>query len=884
MQTELPHDRQNTGGIIVRKKRLSFVLIAAMAFALPGSFAFAQDTPTTERTDAVKNNFNGHSYAVYEKHMTWTDAESYCESLNGHLATVTSEAENDFLLSILTDYPDVDYMLGMNDKDDEGNWSTWVTGESADYTNWGSSEPDNSMNDQESLVICNGDRSSWNIKRGQWDDNGFSYDTYYFICEWDETAFTPKSSGWSFVNMENSFSENEGGAYYIPLERYKEVFGSSYVDAMGAKEKASIKDWDGNCFGMSEAAVLFQSGALNWSVLDALYENDFPDPNHYYDKILSNLKEQSEYYYACAGRDTKVTHIIEQYQLYGNSKVSMPDGIFDTYFAQDQADSTDSKLVYTLRGSSDNGTYVQSILTKLQDAFKTDKPYLIDMQCNDFSHIMVARTDRAPVDEGSGWWKVYVYDPNKPYVNNDILTEKTTDADHFYYSSNSLYASGEDVYMELNPSLNEWRYKTGSTGGSSEGYVGTDASGNVIDKVISNTGDGTSVHMPEFFMLLDVSANSGSASTESWLPSKAGSEVVIAYTGETSCSIYDDSDTLRAVVVNGYGEAAGNGAYCLNNCSGSEDTASTGGRVVLPAGIYHISYQQGSLSVRGDGHVISVEAEAPVKAVVDTAENKVEVSAGTAPAAASLKCTDVVTPEECSYAAAEGTIDEGKSMTLSLDEEENVSASTDSDTSIDVSRKEEAEAEPQHLKTINASSFDDVSIDDWFYEYVKYVKNHGLMTGLNPSIFAAGEDLSRAQFATILYRIEGSPEAAYSAKFPDVADGRFYSKAVIWANNAGIVTGYGNGKFGPSDNVTREQMMTMMYRYAKYKGFDTSTYSDLKSFPDAASVSPFAYDAVRWAVNVGLITGDHGNINPQGSANRGQCAAIIMRFMDHYEQ
>ncbi|MDD3219257.1 MAG: leucine-rich repeat protein [Lachnospiraceae bacterium] len=181
-------------------------------------------------------------------------------------------------------------------------------------------------------------------------------------------------------------------------------------------------------------------------------------------------------------------------------------------------------------------------------------------------------------------------------------------------------------------------------------------------------------------------------------------------------------------------------------------------------------------------------------------------------------------------------------------------------------------------------NFSDVFEGDWFYEPVKYVFENGYMTGMGGSDrFAPAENLSRAQFACIIHRMEGSPKVEYTEKFPDVRDNEFYTEAVLWANKNGILNGYSNGKFGPADNITREQIAAMMSNYAKYKKYDVSETNNLNGFPDKGKVSSFALDSVRWAVGAGLITGDKGNISPQGNASRAQCASIIMRFVEHYK-
>lgn len=182
-------------------------------------------------------------------------------------------------------------------------------------------------------------------------------------------------------------------------------------------------------------------------------------------------------------------------------------------------------------------------------------------------------------------------------------------------------------------------------------------------------------------------------------------------------------------------------------------------------------------------------------------------------------------------------------------------------------------------------SFGDVSTDHWYYDYVKYVYDRGLMTGLNENDFGAVQSLARAQFAVILYRMEGEPEVEYKDVFPDVADGQWYTDAIMWANQAGIVTGYtDSGLFGFADDINREQMAVMMHRYAEYKGFDISKKADFGAFSDAANVNEFADEAMQWAVGTGIISGkDEGTrIDPQGDAARAECATIIQRFVTAY--
>ena len=180
-------------------------------------------------------------------------------------------------------------------------------------------------------------------------------------------------------------------------------------------------------------------------------------------------------------------------------------------------------------------------------------------------------------------------------------------------------------------------------------------------------------------------------------------------------------------------------------------------------------------------------------------------------------------------------------------------------------------------------AFRDVYQGGWYYPYVEYMYDRGIMTGLNSQLFGVGENLVRAQFATTVHRLANSPEVGYESLFSDVPQGLFYTTPAIWAHKNGIMTGYDtDGRFGGTDDITREQMAAILFRYARSNGWDTSKRADLGSFPDAGNVQEFAREPMQWAVAVGLIQGDQGNLNPQGSASRVHCAAILTRFMQHY--
>ena len=161
-------------------------------------------------------------------------------------------------------------------------------------------------------------------------------------------------------------------------------------------------------------------------------------------------------------------------------------------------------------------------------------------------------------------------------------------------------------------------------------------------------------------------------------------------------------------------------------------------------------------------------------------------------------------------------------------------------------------------ETPSETKFNDVSANDWFASAVDYVTGKGMMNGTADNTFSPKANTTRGMVVTVLYRLENQPSTS-AASFTDVASGAYYANAVAWANANGIVSGYGSGKFGPNDKVTREQLAAILYRYAQYKKYDVSGAKSLDGYTDAQSVSSYAVPALQWANAAGVVTGKSGN-------------------------
>lgn len=182
------------------------------------------------------------------------------------------------------------------------------------------------------------------------------------------------------------------------------------------------------------------------------------------------------------------------------------------------------------------------------------------------------------------------------------------------------------------------------------------------------------------------------------------------------------------------------------------------------------------------------------------------------------------------------------------------------------------------VRDTGALPFNDVNAGDWFYDYVEYVYNNGIMDGVDNGVFSPNTETTRGMVVTILYRLAGEPNVRGGNDFSDVASGAYYADAVTWASNAGIVNGTSATTFSPNALVTREQFAAMLYRYMSYIGEDVSASTNLNRYTDAGSVSAYAETAMSWAVAEGIINGRTATtLAPAGNCTRAEVAAMITR-------
>ena len=189
------------------------------------------------------------------------------------------------------------------------------------------------------------------------------------------------------------------------------------------------------------------------------------------------------------------------------------------------------------------------------------------------------------------------------------------------------------------------------------------------------------------------------------------------------------------------------------------------------------------------------------------------------------------------------------------------------------------ETKPLQATSDFTNPYTDVTQKAWFYNAVKYVTENGCMNGIGDNEFSPNSPITRAMFATVLYRLAGEPPTSNKNLFIDVLTGQWYTNAIIWTHENKLILGYGDGKFGIDDNLTREQAVTILNRYTVSLGVDASNQVDLSMYTDASLISAWAQNSMCWAVRNGIVSGrTTTTLVPQGFMTRAEIAQILLNL------
>ena len=485
-------------------------------------------------------------------------------------------------------------------------------------------------------------------------------DALEMVCRIEISGYSALKDGWCISNDRFGFGYNSFN-YFIPKSRFREVFGSSYVATANASESEvflSMYDrnntpgtptWGGNCYGMATTSILFYCNLLQWEE----YSNGiFPNVNLYYAHFADTLVNM----YAYIEKDDEITRLIECYSILQNSanagywSIDSTNALYSSYKSGKWVNGAGSHIP--------TGTYIQSVLDRISSS---STPLMIYVSNGPSAHSMVIRTDRLPVYTDDGWYRVYIYDPYTPYLSEEYTASYGLPAQEHYLNNHS-----QDRYIELNPERNVWRYNTAAYETSAPSYWGADASGNVLYETYTN-GTNYRPHLMWVYSIHNIGFPLSFDGTEEWI-SAWEDKTIIHLTPSGCLSFSSSTGELLCEYIDGHAYAYSDDVEHSPNVGITVDnTAPTGGRLTLPATDLHIEYISGDdISLVGTDFAFNIASDAPVTLDVSMNEGTVTVTSKDG-GEILMQLTHIYSNSEYTSVVADGTLDAGDSVTLTLD-------------------------------------------------------------------------------------------------------------------------------------------------------------------------------------------------------------------------
>ena len=599
-------------------------------------------------------------------------------------------------------------------------------------------------------------------------------------------GFSAEKDGWSFVNGSDGFQYPKG--YAVPEERYREVFGSSYLaaakTALGETYHSMIPEWTGNCYGMSATAILFYLDMLNWEEYASLYEENFETVNDYYETIRwKNALNPKIFTSSDIG--SEITNLIERYQIfqYGTAGgYKREDSTYkDAFSSAFMGNKEEYRGWFTKSDTyslNTSGKYIQSVYQKI---CSTDDPLMLDMHSSHGGHTVVVRTDRAPEEAGDGWYRVYVYDPNTPYLSENIIQKYGYEPQSYYLNN----LSG-NRYIELNPEKNQWRYAGSIRGDVAGNYWGSDADGAVRYHKLGTykdkeNGAVISVICPEYmyvYSIKDVDYPLSFDGSEIWKNTEE-TTTSIAVTNKSNFVIHTTEGTEVCQVRDGIPVANIDGVEFVPHDGMVEGgTGVCGGRLTIPYLEFSVEYESGDdISIIGSENVISIASDGKIDMDVSVPENRMYLL-GNEDSNLSLKLTNVYGANEYTSVDAIGLLDAGDGLTIKLfNDALSVESQIIGDSVLNVYTDYETAAESQHVTTLKKGGAD-TEISD-----------------IRDSVPVSGIELNKSQ---VLLNTIGDTETLIATISPVNATNKILmwvssNEDVATVDNNGIVTAVSDG-------------------------------------------------------------------------------------------
>ena len=477
-------------------------------------------------------------------------------------------------------------------------------------------------------------------------------------------GYSAINNGWCFPNSHFGFGYTT--QYFIPPERFEEVFGPSYVATANAADQdvflsmymrpsnPTANPWGGNCHGMSMTSILFYLDMLPWEN----YSNNFSTVNLYHHQLSPQNDPSASTLFAIAGTNTALTKMIERYQILQkntNHGYSMENSTY-AYLSEYETDDLFKKHI-------PGGNYIQRVLDTI---WESEEPLLVTMQATDSAHAVVIRTDKLPVNVGNGWHRVYIYDPNTPYIAQKYVDQTGLNPYGAYLNRHSA-----DRYIELNPTLNVWRYNTTTMEIFAPEYWGSDANGNVLYKEREQiVGNIVIESCPHQLWICPLSSNIPLSfnGSEEWIPRWEAETTIIHVAGNSSFQVLSEEGSMLCQFADGIPLFCADGVVFMPYAGITESgTGNLGGTLSLPGYDFRIQFEGGGdISVIGPEFVYNIASDHPanISVAMDIGTTTTESTDG---GEILMQLTHIYSNSEYTSVVADGTLEAGDSVTLTLD-------------------------------------------------------------------------------------------------------------------------------------------------------------------------------------------------------------------------
>ena len=603
--------------------------------------------------------------------------------------------------------------------------------------------------------------------RAQWNKITIGSDNECLTRCYKGHGFSPQFDGWSFVNNRvEGFGYSSG--YHIPEERYETVFGSAYT-AVAKSSGNNIyqsmiePSWSGNCNGMSATSILFYLGMLDRS---EYFEKEFETVNSYYTRMDLHTNILGEHIHTISEPNSKITNLIECYQILWNNDTNGYSRIDSTYdllgnYTDDDFTESGWWLWKNKTVKHDpNGTYIDSVLNRINETVEPLMVYMwgyYESKDKEVAHAVVVRTDKKPEQdpEKEGWYRVYIYDPNVPYMSEELISQYGYEPESYY-----LNHFDEDHYIELNPTKNLWRYNGDVNGGSSKFYWGCDKNENIeyLKDLSFTTDEGEKViaDYPDQMYVYSIS-NVGYPTdfngTEPWL-SKWKDKLNIRTTSNSNMIILDKNGNEICEVIKGIPVVSVGGIDFQNHAGITQDGESSSyGTLTIPYTDITIEYMGGDdISIIGNDAVVNIASTGNVSMDISINNGKVSLNS-TDSSEIIMQVSDVYSNSEYTSVVADGTLDAGDTVTIQL-KNDDFSAEFDGTGSLELTTDHEEAPESRVIGTLNEDN-PKKDIDDVREQTPPSVPMHRMYDPNSGEHFYTGSEVERDFLVNAGWHYEG---------------------------------------------------------------------------------------------------------------------------------